>query len=510
MMPSTTAAIARETGYRDAIPSMPTSVRGLAQQSQDVRDQRSLDLELTRKKLLWEEQQATANVAMLQARGASASAIAQARQQEADARKNTEDMRQVDLAFSAQQRTRPVNVKGLGVVTPRFGVDLEGGSGSEGGLRARVVPQSPMGRQGGTGGGRGGAGGGAGAGAGEAPTGDVLTLVVQTRDRNKNAVGPSQPRRYEEGPTLWRSVAASPVDYGMNAAQAAAYKESYRAFNAALPAARKGDETAFQAAMKAQDAMRSTLMAGQAQYAPAVAGTREGFGTSQRDEELNAIRSDQAAMRDLIAQQGRARGQAKIAGGAIADTASLALPPEVTLEEVRDLVAQDAGIVPGKRERYQSTVDGSTLERAEYEAALRMAPMPEYMVGGQADLYKQVAQQAQDAKTKLLVQKNSLREKRLRAIVTELSADTDDPVGYLEGLGVVVPESLKPAPLPQGQRPAAPRAAPRPAPAPQPAAAPTTPTFASREDAMTWLRSQPWTAAQKVQMMDRIKAQQGF
>jgi hypothetical protein len=503
MMPSTTAAMARESGYRESIPSLPVGVRGLAQQAQDVRDERALGLELMRKKLLWDEQQAAANVASLQARGASATAIAQARQQEADAKAKAEEMRQLDLLMSARSRGAPKYVRGLGVYTPPQTVLPSGNT--DDGLRGDIVPQGAMGRQGG-----GGRGGGAARG-GEEPTGDTLTIVRQNRDRSGKETGPSQPLRVQEGPSLWRAIASSPVDYGMNAEQSAVYKDAYRAFNAALPAARKGDAGALDAAMKAQDAMRSALMAGQSQYAPAVAGTREGFGTSQRDDELARVRDEQAALRRQVEEQGRARGQARIAGSAISDTAPLALPAEVTLDEVADVVAQDAGVVPADRGRFQSTQTDGELERAEYEAALRGAPEPPGLDAASSDLYRQVAQRAKDAKTRLLSQKEALREKRLRAIATELSAETDDPVGYLESLGVAVPQSLKPAPLPAGNRPVAPRpAAPVPRAAPAPAAAPSMPRFNSLDQAAEWVAKQPISPAEKSALLERIEDTQGL
>ena len=509
MMPSTTAAMARETGYRDAIPSMPTSVRGLAQQSQDVRDERALGLELQRKKLLWDEQQATANVAMLQARGASAAAIAQARQQEADARKKTEDMRQVDLAFSAQQRTRPVNVKGLGPVTPRFGVDLEGGT--DGGVRATVVGQRPMGRQGGTGGGRGGAGASAGASAGEAPTGDVLTLVVQTRDRKGNPVGPSQPRRMEEGPTLWRSVAASPVDYGMNAAQSAQYKEAFRAFNAALPSARKGDATALDSALKAQDAMRAQLLAGQGSYAPDVAATREGFGTSPKDVATEQNRNDIAELRrQLDAQnraEGKASGQTAALGDVAGDLAKLARPVGVDPSDVAKSIESQGiatvsgdrvmvGPVPLMRGVYQSAVNG-----LDAPPAVQNSPM-------MLDAYNKVKAQAATARQKLAGDAAFTRGKQLEGLAFKLKArGVADPVAALRQMGAEIPEGFAlpdvapPMPGPTPARPQAPA---------QPAARPTV-SASNSDELFDTIQTMPGlTGPQKEALFKREAALRGW
>ena len=507
MMPSTTAAIARESGYREAIPSLPTDVRGLAQQAQDVRDKRALDLELLRKQLLWDEEQAKANVASLQARGASATAIAQAKQQEAIARQNAQAALEAKYYAEAAAAGRPVVGRGGRVIWQPGQVATPRGS-TEQGFGADFGPPT-LRAQAGAVGGRGGAGGAAR--GGEEPTGDVLTIVRQNRNKKGEPVGPSQPLRVQESPSLWRAVASSPVDYGMDAAQSATYREAYRQYNAALPVARKGDPQAAAVMAQAQGAMRSALVAAQSQYAPAVAGTREGFGTSQRDEEIARVRDEQAAIRRQVEDMNRARGQAKIAGSAISDTAALALPAEVTLDEVADVVAQDAGVVPADKGRFQSTQSDGELERAEYEAALRGAPMPAGLDAASADLYNQVKQRAQDAKTRILSQKEALREKRLRAIVTELSADTDDPVGYLESLGVVVPQSLKPAPLPAGNRPVAPRpAAPAPRAAPARPAAPSMPRFNSLDQAAEWVAKQPISPAEKSALLERIEDTQGL
>jgi len=508
MMPSTTAAMARETGYREAIPSLPVGVRGLAQQAQDVRDKRALDLELLRKQLLWDEEQAKANVASLQARGASATAIAQARQQEADAKSKAEEMRQLDLLMSARSRGAPKYVRGLGVYTPPQTVLPSGNT--DDGLRGDIVPQSPMGRQGGAGGGR---GGGAARG-GEEPTGDIIMVVEQTRDRKGNPQGSSQPRAYQESPAFWERYVRQPIDAGMNNQEAGAYRAAFRVYSAALPAARKGDPAAAAKVIEAQNAMRANFMAGQARYKPTVAGLREDLGTSERDKALDAVRADQLELKRELEELNRNRGQARIAGSAISDTAALALPAEVTLDEVADVVAQDAGVVPADKGRFQSTQGDGELERAEYEAALRGAPEPPGLDAASSELYKQVKQRAQDAKTRLLSQKEALREKRLRAIATELSSETDDPVGYLESLGVVVPQALKPAPLPAGNRPVAPRpAAPVPRAAPAPAArpaAPSMPRFNSLDQAAEWVAKQPISPAEKSALLERIEDAQGL
>ena len=464
MMPSTAAAMARETGYRDAIPSMPTQVRGLAQQSQDVRDERALGLELQRKKLLWDEQQATANVEMMQQRGASATAIAAARAKEADAKAKAEEMRQLDLLMSARSRGAPKYVRGLGVYTPPQTVLPTGNT--DDGLRGDIVPQGRMGRQGGTGGGRGGAGASAGTSAGEAPTGDVLTLVVQTRDRKGNPVGPSQPRRMEEGPTLWRSVAASPVDYGMNAAQSAQYKEAFRAFNAALPSARKGDATALNSALKAQDAMRAQLLAGQGSYAPDVAATREGFGTSPKDVATEQNRNDIIELRRQIDAQnraeGKASGQTAALGDVAGDLAKLARPVGVDPSDVAKSIESQGiatvsgdrvmvGPVPLMRGVYQSAVNG-----LDAPPAVQNSPM-------MFDAYNKVKAQAATARQKLAGDAAFARGKQLEGLAFKLQArGVADPVAVLRQMGAEIPEGFKlpdvapPMPGPAPARPQAP------------------------------------------------------
>lgn len=512
MMPSTTAAMARETGYRDAIPSMPTSVRGLAQQAQDVRDERALGLEMMRKKLLWDEQQATANVEMMQQRGASATAIAAARAKEADAKAKAEEMRQLDLLMSARSRGAPKYVRGLGVYTPPQTVLPTGNT--DDGLRGDIVPQGPMGRQGGTGGGRGGTGGGrggAGASAGETPTGDVLTLVVQTRDRKGNAVGPSQPRRMEEGPALWRSVAASPVDYGMNAAQSAQYKQAFRAFNSALPAARKGDAAALEAALKAQDAMRAQLLAGQGSYAPDVAATREGFGTSPKDVATEQNRNDIIELRRQIDEQnraeGKASGQTATLGDVAGDLAKLARPVEVDPSDVaKSIESQGIATVSGDR----VMVGPVPLMRGVYQSAVNGLDAPPAVQNSpiMLDAYNKVKAQAATARQKLAGDAAFARGKQLEGLAFKLKArGVPDPVAALRQMGAEIPEGFAlpdvapPMPGPAPVRPQAPA---------QPALSADVPGFASKEDAMKWVGAQPWTAAQKVQFMDKIKADQGF
>lgn len=499
-------AMAGEMGVREALPYMDPKARGLEQQSQDVRDKRSLDLELMRKKLLWDEQQATANVKMLEARGASATAIAQARQQEADARKNTEDMRQVDLAFSAQQRTRPVNVKGLGPVTPRFGVDLEGGT--DGGIRATVVPQSPMGRQGG--GGR----GGPGASGGETPTGDIIIVVEQTRDRNGNPLGVSQPRTYQESPAFWERYVRNPVDAGMNNKEAGEYRAAFRAYKAALPAAYKGDAAAQEAVVKAQNAMRTSFMAGQSRYKPAVAEGREAVTTSPKDVATEQVRNDVAELRRQIEAQKDAAGRTRRVGNLYQEIAPLADPAKVTADDIAAAVMDTGAALPGQKGRFV-TSDGAELDRDAFEAAMRGLPMPASVDEQDVAAYRRLSDEAKKARDRLTTDREKLRSRRIEALALQMEAEGDaDPITTMEQSGVVLPAELKakkartvilPPAAPPPVRPQAPVA--RPA---APAARPGAPRFNSLDAAAEWVAKQPITPEQKSALLERLEDEQGL
>ena len=504
MMPSTAAAMARETGYRDAIPSMPTSVRGLAQQAQDVRDERALGLELQRKKLLWDEQQATANVQMMQERGASATAIAAARAKEADAKAKAEEMRQLDLLMSARSRGAPKYVRGLGVYTPPQTVLPTGNT--DDGLRGDIVPQGPMGRQGGAGRGRGGAGAGD-----DAPTGDIIIVVEQTRDRNGNPLGVSQPRTYQESPAFWERYVRNPVDAGMNSKEAGEYRAAFRQYKAALPAAYKGDAAAQEAVTKAQNAMRTSFMAGQSRYKPAVAEGREAVATSPKDVATEQNRNDIAELRRQIDAQKDTAGRTRRVGSTVQEVATLAEPSTVTADEVTSLVMDSGVAIPGARGRFMVD-DGSELERNEFEAAVRGLPPPADMDPGAMAAYRKVADAAKTAKDKRLTDKEALRARRLEGIAMELEAEGEaDPFAYLENrAGVVLPASIKakartpsaPAPTPaRPQAPAQPAA---------PARASTTPKFATLEDASDWVRTKPWPSDVKRATLQAIQSEQGL
>lgn len=490
-------AMAGETGVREALPYMDPKARGLEQQASDVREDRRLRLELLRRQAEATAMQAMANADKLRGEGAAAGVQAQAK---AEADRALAAWRYADAAAKGKptvdRRGRTI-YQPAQVATP-YGSTEQGFGAEFGPPPARA--QAPSG-----GGGRGGQGG---AGAGEEPTGDVLTLVVQTRDRKGNPVGPSQPRRLQEGPALWRAVATSPVDYGMNATQAAQYKEAFRAFNAALPAARKGDATALQEAMKAQDAMRSSLMAGQAVYAPEVAATREGFGTSPKDVATEQIRNDLAALRQQMSEQDRSAGRTRRVGSTVQEVATLAEPSQVTADEVTALVMDSGVAIPGSRGRFVVD-DGSELERNEFEAAVRGLPPPADMDPSMMSAYRKVADSARVAREKRLADKEALRARRLEGIAMELEAEGEaDPFTYLEQrAGVVLPASVKA----KTRTPAATAPVPvRPQAAAQPAARPTIPAT-SADDLFDKIQTMPGlTGAQKEALYNREAALRGW
>lgn len=489
-------AMAGEMGVREALPYMDPKARGLEQQASDVREDRRLRLELLRRQAEATAMQAMANADKLRGEGAAAGVQAQAK---AEADRALAAWRYADAAAKGKptvdRRGRTI-YQPAQVATP-YGSTEQGFGAEFGPPPARL--QAP------SGGGRGGRGI---VGAGEEPTGDVLTLVVQTRDRKGNPVGPSQPRRLQEGPALWRAVATSPVDYGMNATQAAQYKDAFRAFNAALPAARKGDPAALQEALKAQDAMRSSLMAGQAVYAPEVAATREGFGTSPKDVATEQIRNDLAALRQQMSEQDRSAGRTRRVGSTVQEVATLAEPSQVTADEVTALVMDSGVAIPGSRGRFVVD-DGSELERNEFEAAVRGLPPPADMDPSMMSAYRKVADSARVAREKRLADKEALRARRLEGIAMELEAEGEaDPLTYLEQrAGVVLPASVKA----KTRTPAAPAPAPvRPQAAPQPAARPTIPAT-SADDLFDKIQNMPGlTGAQKEALYNREAALRGW
>lgn len=489
-------AAATDAGVREALPYMDPKARGLEQQASDVREDRRLRLELLRRQAEATAMQAMANADKLRGEGAAAGVQAQAK---AEADRALAAWRYADAAAKGKptvdRRGRTI-YQPAQVATP-YGSTEQGFGAEFGPPPARA--QAPSG-----GGGRGGQGG---AGAGEEPTGDVLTLVVQTRDRKGNPVGPSQPRRLQEGPALWRAVATSPVDYGMNATQAAQYKEAFRAFNAALPAARKGDAAALQEALKAQDAMRSSLMAGQAVYAPEVAATREGFGTSPKDVATEQIRNEVAALRQQMSEQDRSAGRTRRVGSTVQEVATLAEPSQVTADEVTALVMDSGVAIPGSRGRFVVD-DGSELERNEFESAVRGLPPPADMDPSMMSAYRKVADSARVAREKRLADKEALRARRLEGIAMELEAEGEaDPLTYLEQrAGVVLPASLKA----KTRTPAASAPAPVRLQAPaQPAARPTI-QATSPEDLANKIEAMQMTPAQKEALYNQEAALRGW
>lgn len=489
-------AMAGETGVREALPYMDPKARGLEQQASDVREDRRLRLELLRRQAEATAMQAVANAEKLQAQGAAASVQAQAK---AEADRALSGLRYAQAAAAGKPLTdrRGRTIYQPAQVATPYGSTEQGFGAEFGPAPARAQAPSSGGR-----------GGQGGAGAGEEPTGDVLTLVVQTRDRKGNPVGPSQPRRLQEGPALWRAVATSPVDYGMNATQAAQYKEAFRAFNAALPAARKGDPAALQEALKAQDAMRSSLMAGQAVYAPEVAATREGFGTSPKDVATEQIRNDLAALRQQMSEQDRSAGRTRRVGSTVQEVATLAEPSQVTAEEVTALVTDAGEAIPSARGRYMLK-DGTELERNEFEAAVRGLPPPADMPSEMLPAYNAIKDSARVAREKRLADKEALRARRLEGIAMELEAEGEaDPFTYLEQrAGVVLPASVKAktrtpaATAPVPVRPQAPA---------QPAARPTIPAT-SADDLFDKIQTMPGlTGAQKEALYNREAALRGW
>jgi hypothetical protein len=489
MMPSTVAAMARETGYREAIPSLPVGVRGLAQQAQDVRDERALGLELMRKKLLWEEQQAAANVASLQARGASATAIAQARQQEADAKAKAEEMRQLDLLMSARSRGAPKYVRGLGVYTPPQTVLPSGNT--DDGLRGDIVPQSPMSRQGG--GGRGGAGGAAR--GGEEPTGDIIMVVEQTRDRKGNPQGSSQPRAYQESPAFWERYVRQPIDAGMNNQEAGAYRAAFRVYSAALPAARKGDPAAAAKVIEAQNAMRANFMAGQARYKPTVAELREEVGTSPMDIQRTARTDEARTAAEARAEQARVAQERRERAGAAARAIPAVTDTDVSVNEVAQVVKGDPSIGAGFG-NYVASVGEGLLDADQFAAAIRGAQPPADLDGPDLAAYNAVRSRATEARTRLETE----RRNRARATVGTAAAAAgmtpEEIAADLEAQGLPIPEWVRGG----GTAPAR----------PAPARAPTI-QARSAEELGRKIQAMPGlTSSQKADLYEREAALYGF
>jgi hypothetical protein len=441
MMPSTTAAMARETGYRDAIPSMPTSVRGLAQQSQDVRDERMLSLELQRKKLLWEEQQAAANVSMLEQRGASATAIAAARAKEADAKAKAEEMRQLDLLMSARSRGAPKYVRGLGVYTPPQTVLPTGNT--DDGLRGDIVPQAPMGRQGGTGGVRGGRGG-AGAGEDTGLDGDAMTIVVQKRDKKGNPTGPSQPLRIAAGPALFRAVAAAPIDHGFETAEDIGdFKSYFRGYNEAAPGQKKGDAEDVSKFNAARDNMIRLITAAQSKYAPAVAGTREGFGTSSTDVARAARVDELRTTSEARAEAGRVTQERRERAGAVAKSIPAVTEGEVTVGDVAQIVKGDPSIGAGFG-NYVASVGEGLLDQDQFNAAIRGANAPSDLDGPDLAAYNAIRTKAAETRERL---ENERRNKTRATVGTAAAAagmTREEVAADLEAQGLPIPEYLRP------------------------------------------------------------------
>lgn len=506
------SAMAGEAGVREAMPFMSPKARGLEQQASDVREDRRLRLELLRRQAEATAMQAMANADKLRGEGAAAGVQAQAK---AEADRALAAWRYADAAAKGKptvdRRGRTIYQPGQ-VATP-YGSTDQGFGAEFGPPPAR--PSAPSGA------GRGGTGAG---GQGEEPTGDVLTLVVQTRDRKGNPVGPSQPRRLQEGPALWRAVATSPVDYGMNATQAAQYKEAFRAFNAALPAARKGDAAALEAAMKAQSEMRAQLLAGQGSYAPDVAATREGFGTSPKDTATEQLRQEMAQFRQQLDQQRETAGRTRRVGNLYQEIAPLADPAKVTADDIAAAVMDSGAALPGSKGRFV-TSDGAELDRDAFEAAMRGLPMPASVDGEDVAAYRRLSDEAKKARDQLTTGREKLRARRIEALALQMEAEGDaDPLTTMEQSGVVLPAELKAKkartvilpPAAPPARPQPPAQSPAQSPA-QPAARPTapaaqtgTPRFTSLDAAAEWVARQPITPEQKSALLEKLEDEQGL
>jgi len=396
-------------------------------------------------------------------------------------------MRELYYMMGSQQRAQPQYVKGLGPVTPRFGVDLQGSTAD--GLRADIVPQSPMGRQGG-----GGRGGGAARG-GEEPTGDVLTIVRQNRNRAGDPVGPSQPLRVQEGPSLWRAVASSPVDYGMDAAQATAYREAYRAYNTALPVARKGDPQAAAVMAQAQAAMRGALMSGQGGYRPDLATVREEVGTSPMDMQRTARTDEARTAAEARAEQARVAQERRERAGAAARAIPAVTDTDVSVNEVAQVVKGDPSIGAGFG-NYVASVGEGLLDADQFAAAIRGAQPPADLDGPDLAAYNEVKARATEARTRLETE----RRNRARATVGTAAAAAgmtpEEIAADLEAQGLPIPEWVRGG----GAAPAR----------PAPARAPTI-QAKSAEELGRKIQAMPGlTSSQKADLYEREAALYGF
>lgn len=435
------ALLSNEEGVRAALPYMSPVAQGLEQQAMFVRDERALKLDLMRKKLLSEEQQATANVQMLQRRCAHYSEIAAAKMREAVARERSEQMRQLDLALSAQRRTLPVRVKGVGTVTPRFGVDLSGDTAD--GLYGEIVPQSAMV------GARSGGGGPRQPAPGEME-GDAITLIWQKRDRKGNEVGPGQPTRNVLGPPLYRRVASNPVDAGFDSTESVnEYKAWYRQYNEALPSAKQGEPSALEQVRAAQEAMVRLLQSAQAKYGSDVDTTRGVFGYGEQDRAAKAVK-DTEKLKEAEDQVIRAvKQQTKVIGSTMAELSKVGRAADVDPNEVARAMKSVAnqmgnrvmvGQVPMMPQIYAMALEGqSPPSTVQQNATMREA-------------YDKVTTAAATVRQKLREKAEFARAKKLQGLALQLqAAGVDDPVGTLERMGANLPAGFDMPPVAPAQ-----------------------------------------------------------
>lgn len=489
-------AMASEMGVREALPYMDPKARGLEQQASDVREDRRLRLELLRRQAEATAMQAMANADKLREEGAAAGVQAQAK---AEADRALAAWRYADAAAKGKptvdRRGRTI-YQPAQVATP-YGSTEQGFGAEFGPPPARA--QAPSG-----GGGRSGQGG---ARVDDAPTGDIITVIEQTRDKNGKPLGPSQPRTYEESPSFWERYVRNPVDAGMNNKEAGEYRAAFRVYSAALPAARKGDAAAQEAVVRAQSTMRTNFLAGQARYKPAVAENREAVNTSPKDVATEQIRNEVAALRQQMSEQDRSAGRTRRVGSTVQEVATLAEPSQVTAEEVTALVTDAGEAIPSARGRYMLK-DGTELERNEFESAVRGLPPPADMPSEMLPAYNAIKDSARVAREKRLADKEALRARRLEGIAMELEAEGEaDPLTYLEQrAGVVLPASLKA----KTRTPAASAPAPVRLQAPaQPAARPTI-QATSPEDLANKIEAMQMTPAQKEALYNQEAALRGW
>lgn len=491
-------AMAGEMGVREALPYMDPKARGLEQQAGDVREDRRLRLELLRRQAEATAMQAVANVEKLQAEGAAAGVVAQAK---AEAERALSAQRYADAAAKGKPLTdrRGRTIYQPAQVATPYGSTEQGFGAEFGPPPARAQAPSGAGR------GRGGAGAGD-----DAPTGDIIIVVEQTRDKNGNPLGVSQPRTYQESPAFWERYVRNPVDAGMNNKEAGEYRAAFRAYKAALPAAYKGDTAAQEAVVKAQNAMRTSFMAGQSRYKPAVAEGREAVATSPKDAAAEQLRNDVAELRRQIEAQKETAGRTRRVGNLYQEIAPLADPAKVTADDIAAAVMDTGAALPGQKGRFV-TSDGAELDRDAFEAAMRGLPMPASVDEQDVAAYRRLSDEAKKARDRLTTDREKLRSRRIEALALQMEAEGDaDPITTMEQSGVILPAELKakkartvilPPAAPTPARPQAPA---------QPAARPTV-SATNADDLFDKIQNMPGlTGAQKEALYNREAALRGW